>query len=118
MGFMEPQAEHMHAWHVDTMTGGEIVPADLVGMLPTADGLQDYLDAPALTDDDGNLEMTLETGWYARLSAPGYLDCTDWHGPEPTEEAALAALAEALDACPTCFEQCWDGPNPCEQGDE
>lgn len=30
---------------------------------------------------------------YARLSAPGYLDCTDWSGPfDTTEEAAQALL--------------------------
>jgi len=34
-----------------------------------------------------------EPGWYFRLSAPGYLDCTDWTGPYETEEEANEALA-------------------------
>jgi len=31
-------------------------------------------------------------GFYHRLSAPGYMDCTDWSGPFDTEEAAVADL--------------------------
>lgn len=34
------------------------------------------------------------TGFYARLSAPGYLDCTDWSGPFDTEEEAIQAIYE------------------------
>jgi len=33
-------------------------------------------------------------GWYARLSAPGYLDCTEWTGPCKTEEGAINQLYE------------------------
>jgi hypothetical protein len=33
-------------------------------------------------------------GWYGRLSAPGYLDCTDWTGPHSTEDEAAEALFE------------------------
>jgi hypothetical protein len=29
-----------------------------------------------------------EPGWFCRLSAPGYLDCTDWDGPFETLEEA------------------------------
>ena len=34
------------------------------------------------------------TGFWARLSAPGYLDCTDWSGPFDTEEEAARYLLE------------------------
>ena len=37
-------------------------------------------------------EDTNLPGFYSRLSASGYLDCTDWHGPFPTEEEAMAEL--------------------------
>ncbi len=33
-------------------------------------------------------------GWYVRLSAPGYMDCTDWMGPYSTEEDGIVELCE------------------------
>jgi hypothetical protein len=39
-------------------------------------------------------------GWYARLSAPGYLDCTEWAGPFPTLEKAKAYIADTYDVDP------------------
>lgn len=40
---------------------------------------------------DEDCEIT-EAGIYYRLSASGYLDCTDWHGPFETEEQAVADM--------------------------
>lgn len=42
----------------------------------------------------GEAEMTAEFHykWFARFSAPGFLDCTDWKGPYRTEEGALWEL--------------------------
>ena len=40
----------------------------------------------------GDYEEIEEDGIFARLSAPGYLDCTDWDGPFDTEEQAVASL--------------------------
>jgi hypothetical protein len=40
-------------------------------------------------DEDG---QECEDGFYCRLSAPGYLDCTEWSGPFETEEEAVAEL--------------------------
>jgi hypothetical protein len=34
-------------------------------------------------------------GWLVRLSAPGYMDCTDWMGPFETEEEAVQAIVDA-----------------------
>ena len=31
-------------------------------------------------------------GYYFRLSAPGYMDCTEWSGPYQTEEEAVANM--------------------------
>ena len=50
----------------------------------------------------------LGKGWGARLSAPGYLDCTDWVGPFPTENEALKALAQQYDLCPHCLDDICD----------
>lgn len=42
------------------------------------------------TADIGDVVVDAEPGWYCRLSAPGYLDCTEWSGPH-------ASLDEARD---------------------
>ncbi len=34
------------------------------------------------------------TGWFARLSAPGYMDCTEWQGPYDSKDEAIAALVD------------------------
>ena len=41
---------------------------------------------------------------WARLSAPGYLDCTDWLGPCETMNEAKAAIVAAFGVCPCCGE--------------
>ena len=38
-----------------------------------------------------------EAGWYSRLSAPGYLDCTYWSGPFESEQEALDYIMETFD---------------------
>lgn len=48
-------------------------------------------EAEAPDDEDGE---SLGPGYYSRLSAPGYLDATDWHGPYDQPEEALEALYE------------------------
>ena len=35
-----------------------------------------------------------DPGWYSRLSAAGYLDCTDWSGPFETEGEALDYICD------------------------
>jgi hypothetical protein len=35
-------------------------------------------------------------GWFARLSAPGYMDCTDWDGPYKTREEAYSELCKTF----------------------
>jgi len=54
-----------------------VVPANVAGTLPEEAKVTDHF------------EIGL---WFARLSAPGYLDATDWTGPQPTEGAALYDL--------------------------
>ncbi len=46
---------------------------------------------------DGNEENEpCKAGWYARLSAPGYMDCTEWQGPYATESEAARGLFETF----------------------
>ncbi len=54
----------------------DYVPADVEGTLPS----------------DAKILARYEDKWFARLSAPGYMDATDWTGPQPTEGAALYDL--------------------------
>jgi hypothetical protein len=59
-----------------------------------------YLDSKELKKIDWPQDMISdegccpEPGWFHRLSAPGYLDCTDWCGPFDTRGEAEEACAE------------------------
>lgn len=53
---------------------------------------QEYLTITTLKEA---LDIAFEEGWCARLSAPGYMDCTEWQGPFDTALEAAEALAEA-----------------------
>lgn len=68
----------------ETTRGVEMFPANVVGL---SESYADYTDGIIAS-------VELVTGWFARLSAPGYTDCTDWCGPFPSEDAALAHLEE------------------------
>ena len=90
MSFMQPQAVRMSCFHVETTSGTEIVPTDLVGGEADREALEMFLEGEIL---DG-FEVEHQEGFYSRLSAPGYLDRTDWSGPHQTEAMALAELEE------------------------
>ena len=89
MSFMQPMTSYADRWvRIDNKYGeGEVMDAD---------------DAPKL--GDGETVEELGAGWCARLSAPGYMDRTEWIGPYKTEARAIKALDEAVDLCPTCHE--------------
>ena len=40
----------------------------------------------------GTEDVSTVFGWFSRLSAPGYMDCTEWSGPFNTEEEAAQSL--------------------------
>lgn len=71
MSFMTPQYYETDYYSVDTNIGTEIVPCDVCN-----DGtkLSDYV--------EGNVIYLTGTkrkhGWVGRLSASGYMDCTEW----------------------------------------
>lgn len=67
-------------------------------MIPVAEYLteeeaREYYFEPCIADG-GDPGEKPEAGWYGRLSAPGYLDCTDWMGPFKTAEEALYEVCE------------------------
>ena len=60
-------------------------------MTPQIERLQVHPDSDYLEEmgEDPN-----QPGFYCRLSASGYLDCTDWSGPFQSEEEAVADLLQ------------------------
>jgi hypothetical protein len=84
MSFMEPQVVKDRWYKCDTDNGIEFVPWDVV--CDDTSKLWEFV--------SGKLEkFELIEGWGARLSAPGYLDCTDWCVFD-TEQEAVDYLAE------------------------
>jgi len=82
-GFMVPEYDHGVFWEVESESGWQtLVPGWLVGSEPS---LQDFT---AYTDCGKPASFEKIEGWFARLSAPGYLDSTDWSGPFETEKEA------------------------------
>lgn len=92
MGFMEPQVTHKQRWiRVETSHGTEFLPTDLVGDLINS-GYSEESDAIDRETLQQYCEGTVESwesilGYGARLSAPGYLDCTEWAVFDTAEEA-------------------------------
>jgi len=69
MAFMEKQVTEKSDWYeIDGTEGTVWVPADVVGSLEHAG---DYYAGEIWT-------VEARKGYGARLSAPGYMDCTDW----------------------------------------
>ena len=90
--FMQPQVQFDHYYEVDTTHSTEIVPCDVLGQqlgTITARLLTDYCEGRICEPDD---KLHPRTGWLARMSADGYMDCTAWCD-FPTELEAWQYLA-------------------------
>jgi hypothetical protein len=116
MGFMQPEIENGLWLEVDTRNGMDVIPYGLVGKLPGLDRPGDQIEWEHVSGEDraailnsivpyvgsinldrhtdGVVWIRLREGYGARLSAPGYLDCTDWCVFE-TEQEARDHLEEA-----------------------
>lgn len=88
--FLKPNIYQGLYFEVQTTCGNEFVPADVIGrsVATHVEALLNYLDG---TPDDLEELCEVKTGWLARLSAPGFLDCTDWTA-HPTEQDARQYL--------------------------
>ena len=94
--FMSPCVEYGQWYEVDGPDGSEVIPADLI--CPFAEFDKDLqwntgkaFDIPAEFADycENTKAYSIEpvTGWGARLSASGYMDCTPWSVFETREQA-------------------------------
>lgn len=91
-GFMTPDIYFGGFFLVETSAGTECIPADVIGRTcsTAAESFADYCEG-SIDDPDALVEY--REGWLARLSAPGYMDCTDWSHHE-TEADAVEYLVE------------------------
>lgn len=82
MSFMERQITAMQTWlKVETTEGTEFLPSDLVGDIETCnDADEQPEDLATIRPYTSGIPQSWEVikGYGARLSAPGYLDCTEW----------------------------------------
>jgi len=81
--FMQPEIYKDRAYIVETTYGTEVVPWELVGNVKEMHYLEDFLEG---TPYEGQ-ELVIKEGILARLSAPGFLDCTEWSTHDTAEEA-------------------------------
>ena len=95
MPFMQHQITDKQEWYqVETTYGTEWIPKDIVGNYPDADreSVKEEVYPLAFNEIQQYCEGTVrewETvkGYGARLSAPCYMDCTEWSVFDTVEEA-------------------------------
>lgn len=81
MSFMQQEVTGPQSgWRVETTAGTWYVPGDVES---DRDSLDDYVEGKIQDPDE---DVTAVFGYFGRMSAPGYLDCTDWTFGETEEE--------------------------------
>jgi hypothetical protein len=86
--FQKPQIEATEYFIVRTTVDDEVIPADVIGRTCAThvEALLNYLEGDPRDDDE---LVPIKHGWLARLSAPGYMDCTEWSAHDSWEDAAI-----------------------------
>lgn len=81
MSFMQPQIMKDDWYEVEANNGTDYVPVSACGKVKKTKQLRDYVEGEPKS-------RKLLKGWFgARLSAPGFLDCTEWSVFKTVEEA-------------------------------
>lgn len=107
MSFMQPQIEFGVWIEVDGCDGTDWIPPGVTTLPDEADFDEDaYLAAciDAVRDYTRSRKVynvTERRGYGVRLSAPGYMDCTEWSVFD-TEAECRDHLAEFWEVCPDC----------------
>lgn len=82
MSFMIAQLTERQEWYmVDGQFGTEYIPYELV--MDDLDSLTDY----SVQVGHPGTTIQIVSGYGVRLSAPGYLDCTEWEVYDEPEDA-------------------------------
>ncbi len=105
MAFMQPEYTNEPMWLVETTDGSEVVPADLVGKDPDAEDFSDYIEG----EDPDDYEL-IEGKFWARLSAPGYMDATSWSGPFDTLDEAKKYVEDTWEVDPDTGDSLEENP--------
>jgi hypothetical protein len=82
MAFMQVETWHGHFQRINNTRDGDILTPEEYAEYP---GNEEA--AAAYSVDPEDVETVF--GWFARYSAPGYMDCTGWSGPYEAEEEAI-----------------------------
>jgi hypothetical protein len=105
MAFMVPQYTNEDFFEVTTEGGeGWLVPAEGFGKSPDPSDFADYVEFGTPE------EVERVSGWFARLSAPGYLDATPWAGPFETEQEAREYIEETWEVDPDTGDSLEENP--------
>ena len=84
MSFMED--EIIYGWFdvFETPNGTECIPE---GILSMDEIIEQINNTNVSTEREAHAKGLYEhvNGWFCRLSAPGYMDCTEWSGPFESE---------------------------------
>jgi hypothetical protein len=96
------------AWDVESNQGGWLVLDDVhpVGKHRTGYTTDDPAVLKALEQyvEGEPTEATVVSGWFAQLTAPGYMDQTEWSGPYNTKKEAEDYIAKQFDVDPRTGE--------------
>ena len=125
---MTPEIANEDFLSVETTHGTELIPVCVSGIPAALNDGDSSGDSDALDDvrefvEGKPREVSLVRGkFFARLSASGYMDATDWAGPFDSEAEARDSLSEAYDVCGLCGEEMGDKEGTfcgsCEPGED
>ena len=76
----------------ETNSGKTCFPAEFIGVSDERDLSDDELRLCDQYAESKVTEAEAVLGWFARMSAPGYMDSTEWCGPFDSEEKAIDHL--------------------------
>ena len=109
--FMKPEIVSGTFVSIDDQFGTTVLPMEVVGTTDKEE-LLNYVNCSTAEDIE---DVSVSEGWGVRLSAAGYMDCTEW-AVVATEDEALALVDEMYDIawCEKCGD--WHDRSDVETG--